>query len=110
MDIKTEKVLANIQSHSRIKDIITIVCYVLIAGGLLTYIASAFNKSKTIKLVNDVKENKKKYQTEKIMMNPRIKFQYSDNQIYNIRAKKAFHKDESEVILYDVLPKVILEI
>ena len=38
-------------------------------------------------------------------MNPRIKFQYSDNQIYNIRAKKAFHKDESEVILYDVFAK-----
>lgn len=102
MDNKTKEILENIQSHSRIKEIITITCYILIAGGVLTYIVSAFHTSKTIKLVNDVKENKRKYKSEKVMVNPRIKFQYNDNQIYNVRAKKAFHKDESEVILYDV--------
>ena len=102
MDLRTQQVLEIIKSHSRIKDIITVLCYCLIAGGLFVYVFHAFNQGKTIKLVTDYKENSEGYKTEKIMTNPRIKFQYNDNQIYNIRAKKAFHKNESEVVLYDV--------
>lgn len=74
----------------------------MIVGGLFIYIFYAFNQSRTIKLVNQYKENPEGYKTEKIMTNPRINFQYSDTQIYHIQAKKAFHKDEQEVILYDV--------
>ena len=36
------------------------------------------------------------------MINPRIKFQYTEDQIYTIKAKRAVHKDEQEVTLYDV--------
>ena len=36
------------------------------------------------------------------MINPRIKFQYNDNQVYEIKAKRAVHKDEQEVTLFDV--------
>jgi hypothetical protein len=102
MDLRTQQVLQAIKSHSRIREVITILCYFLISGGLFTYVFHAINKSSTIKLVNDYKKNPQEYKTEKVMTNPRIKFQYNDNQVYNIRAKKAFHKDESEVTLYDV--------
>ncbi len=102
MDLKTEQVLKLIHSHSRIKNFLTTLCYALIIGGLFIYIFYAFNQSRTIKLVNDYKENPQGYKTEKIMTNPRIKFQYNDAQIYDIQAKKAFHKDENEIMLYDV--------
>lgn len=102
MDLKTQQVLQLIQSHSRIKNFLTILCYVLIAGGLFIYVFYAFNQSRTIKIVADYQENPQSYKTEKIMTNPRIKFQYSENDIYDIQAKKAFNKDDQEVILYDV--------
>ena len=102
MDLHTKQVLELINSHSRIKKFLTILCYVLIVGGLFVYVFYAFNQNRTIKLVTDYKKNPEEYKTEKIMTNPRIKFQYSMDEIYDIKAKKAFHKDESEVILYDV--------
>src|SRR3989338_9126651 len=102
MDTKTKQILATINSHSRIKNFITIFCYILIAGGLFIYVFQAINTGRTVKLVSDYKKNPEEFKTEKIMTNPRIKFQYNDTQIYNIQAKKAFHKDESEAVLYDV--------
>lgn len=102
MDIRTEQVLKLIHSHLRIKKFLTILCYCLIVSGLFIYVFYAFNKNSTIKLVNQYKENPEKYKTEKIMINPRIKFQHTDNQIYDIQAKKAVHKNESEMVLYDV--------
>ena len=36
------------------------------------------------------------------MINPRIKLQYSENQVYAIKAKKAVHQDDQEVTLFDV--------
>jgi len=102
MDLKTEQVLQLIQSHLRIKKFLTTLCYLLIIGGLLIYVFYAFSQSRAIKLVNQYKENPQNFKMEKIMINPRIKFQYNDTQVYHINAKKAFHKDESEVTLYDV--------
>lgn len=102
MDPHTQKILQIFQSHYRIRSFLTSLCYAAIVAGLFVYIFYAFNRSRTIKLVSDYQKGVKEYKTEKIMTNPRIKFQYNDNQIYNIRAKKAFHKDESEALLYDV--------
>ncbi len=102
MDLETQKTLKIFHSHHRIKRFLTNLCYAMIIGGLFIYIFYAFTHSRTIKLVTEYEKGIKEYKTEKIMTNPRIKFQYSDNQIYNIRAKKALHKDESEALLYDV--------
>ena len=63
------------------------------------------NKTQAIKFVAQYKANPEAYETEKIMVNPRINFQYSGNQIYHIQAKKAFHKDNQEVMLYDIFAK-----
>ncbi len=102
MDLKTEQVLKLVESHLRIKNFLTILCYFFIVGGLLIYVFYAFDQSRAIKLVNKFKDDPEKYKTEKIMTNPRINFQHNDSKIYHIQAKKAFHKDENEVILYDV--------
>ena len=39
---------------------------------------------------------------EKVMLNPKIKFEQNEGQFFNIEAKKAIHKDESIVELFDV--------
>lgn len=103
MDDKTQQVLKLIQSHSKIKNYLTILCYLLILGGIFLYVFYAFNKtSQNIKLVSQYKNEAKRFKTEKIMTNPRIKFQHTDSQIYHIKAKKARHVNEEEVMLFDV--------
>ncbi len=74
----------------------------MIIGGIFVYIFYAFNRSHTIKLVNQFNKDPKAYEAEKIMTNPRIKFQYNETQVYHIKAKKAFHKNEQEAVMQDV--------
>jgi hypothetical protein len=102
MDLKTEEILKLFYSHLRIKNFLTILCYCLIVGGVFVYVFYAFNQTQTIKLVTDLKKKSKSYDSEKIMTNPRLKFEHGDAQIYHIQAKKAFHKNNQEAILYDV--------
>ncbi len=102
MDLRTQQILQLFNSHSRIRNFLIVFCYGLIIGGIFIYVFYALNQSNTIKLVSNYKKNREDYKTEKIMINPNIKLQYSDNQVYNIQAKKAFHQDESEVFFFDV--------
>ncbi len=102
MDLRTEQILKLFQSHLRIKNFLTTLCYCMIIGGIFVYIFYAFNRSRTIKLVNQFNKDPKAYEAEKIMTNPRIKFQYNETQVYHIKAKKAFHKNEQEAVMQDV--------
>jgi hypothetical protein len=103
MDIKTEEILKVFYSHLRIKNFVTVLCYFLILSGVFVYVFSALKQSDKIKLVTEAKErSKKSYEMEKTMTNPRIKFEHGEAQIYHIKAKKAFHKNNEEGILYDV--------
>jgi hypothetical protein len=102
MDLKTEEIIKLFYSHLRIKNFLTILCYFLIVGGVFIYVFYGFEQSSKIKIVKDFKQKSESYKTEKIMTNPRIKFEHGDSQIYQIKAKKAFHKNDQEAILYDV--------
>lgn len=103
MDLRTTIALKRINLHIKVKKYITILCYFFIAAGIFIYVFYALNKdTQKYKLVSDYQKNPEKYQIEKIMINPRIKFQYTEDQIYAIKAKRAVHKDEQEVTLYDV--------
>jgi hypothetical protein len=102
MDSVTAQVLKLIDSQHKIKKFLTISCYLLIVGGVFVYVFYGFRKSNAIKLVKDRAESLKEYKTEKIMTNPRIKIQHEDGNIYDIRAKKALHENEQEMIMYDV--------
>ena len=103
MDSITTGILNRINLHLKIRRYLTVSSYFLIIGGFLVYAFYAINsRNAQYKLVSDYKENPQHYTMEKIMTNPRIKFQYNDNQIYEIEAKKAVHKNDEEVTLYDV--------
>jgi hypothetical protein len=102
MDIRTEQVLKLIKAQHRIRSYSVFLCYTFIIGGLFVYVFYAFSQSRAIKIVKDKADNLKEYQTEKIMTNPRIKLQNDDGNIYDIRAKKAFHHNQDDVTLYDV--------
>ncbi len=102
MDLKTEEIIKLFYSHLRIKNFLTVLCYFLIVGGIFVYVFYGVNQSNKVRIVQDFKNNSKTYETEKIMTNPRIKFEHGDSQIYQIKAKKAFHKNDQEAVLYDV--------
>lgn len=102
MDSQTKKTLAAFKTHYRIKKLLTILCYLMITAGTLIYFSHAINKSKSVKIVSDFKKNPNSYKIEKTMINPTTNFQYNDNQIYHIKAKKASHSDDNQATLYDV--------
>jgi hypothetical protein len=105
MDLKTKETLRIIKSHFFIKHLLTYFSYGLILVSIAIYVFYALNqKIENIKLVNDYKENSDQYNVQKIMTNPRIKFEYSDNNTYKIEAKKAIDlKKDDQYILYDVV-------
>lgn len=102
MDLNTIKTLKEFQFHSRVKRILTKVCYGLILGGIFIYIFYGVNGKNSVKIVNDYKSNRKNFTTEKVMTNPHIKLQYDGAQIYDIKALKAIHQDQGEMLLFDV--------
>ncbi len=102
MDLDHEKIIKLFYSHLRIKNFITFLCYFLIVGGVLIYVFYGFRQSNKIKIVRKIQDNSASYQTEKTMTNPSIKFEHGNQEVYHIKAKKAFHKNDREAILYDV--------
>ncbi len=104
MDLQTENTLKQFRLHSSIKRILTKLCYGLILGGIFIYIFYGINGKNSIKIVSEYKENRKNFTIEKVMVNPHIKLQYDDAQIYDIQALKAIHKDQkhTEMLLLDV--------
>src|SRR3989338_4739809 len=103
MDLQTLNALKRIDLHLKIRRYLIIFSYFFIASGIFVYVFYAINgRNQQYKLISDFKENPQNYKMEKTMINPRIKFQYNDEQIYEIIAKKATHMDEEEVTLYDV--------
>lgn len=102
MDLETIKTLKKFKFHSRIKRLLTKICYGLILGGIFVYIFYGVNKVDNVKIVRDFKENPQNFSSEKIMTNPRIKLMHNDGEIYDIRATQASHRDENEVILQNV--------
>ena len=102
MDLNTRQVLINIQRYGQIKKFLTILCYVTIFCGIMLYVFHGLSKQNSIKLINDFQSNKDDYFSEKIMTNPKIILQYNHDDIYNIKASKAMHKSNNEIILQDV--------
>ena len=105
MDNQTQKTLAAFKTHYRIKKLLTVLCYLMIGSGIIIYFSHALTKSKTVKIVTDFKKNPNAYKIEKTMTNPTTNFQYNENQIYHIKAKKASHSDQNQATLYDVFAK-----
>jgi hypothetical protein len=103
MDDRTQQVLRLINSHLKIKNYLTTLCYFLIISGLFFYVFYAINKThNSIKFVSNYHSDSKHYKATKIMTNPRIDFQYNDKQVYHIKAETAYHENDQEVTMYNV--------
>jgi len=102
MDLRTQQILQIFKSHIRIKNFVTFGCYTMIVGGIFTYVFLSLNYRNNIKIVSNHKNNLHNFKIEKVITNPRINFQYNENQIYRIEAKKASHQSDDEATLFDV--------
>ncbi len=102
MDQKTKKILIGIKRYLIVKKILTITCYLIILSGLTLYFFHGFSNQNKIQLITDYEVNKGEYHSEKTMINPKIILQYNQSDIYNIKASKAVHKTDNEIILQDV--------
>lgn len=102
MDKATKRTLANIKRQNFIRKTLKTISYLAIISGIALYISIGINKTQMIKIVSEIKEEKKNFTAEKTMINPSIKVKYNDEDIYDIKAKKAYHKDENEAFLEDV--------
>ena len=101
-EAKLNKALQIINNHKKIYKFLIISCYLAIAICLTVYITYFFKKSQNIKIINDIKKNPNVLKVEKAMTNPRIRIQHDDENIYEIRAKKATHNADQEVSLEEV--------
>jgi hypothetical protein len=103
MDKDTLRILKRIDFHIKVKKILTFSSYFLIISGILIFVFYALNQPhQKYKLVSDYQKDPENFKSEKIMINPKTRFQYNDQQIYEIQAKKASHKNNEEVTLFDV--------
>ena len=105
MDYCENKILKKFKKQHNLKIILLSSCYIIIAVILVFFITIALKKSSNIKIIKSLKDNKENFTTEKIMTNPSMKIKYNDNDIYNINAKKAFHKNDDEIILENITAK-----
>jgi hypothetical protein len=101
--MSTEKILQSINLHIKIKKYLSFFAYFFIVSGVFIYAFYAINSpNKNFKIVFDYKKDPTQFKTEKTMTNPRMKFHYDGDKIYNITAKSASHEDEAEIVLQDV--------
>ncbi len=103
LDERTTQVLKLIKSHSKIRAYLTVLCYLSLISGLFVYVFYAISKTNhNIKLVKQFNQDSNKFTVEKIMTNPRINFQYSEGEVYHIKAKKAHQESDEEIKMFDV--------
>ncbi len=96
-----EKIIKNINQQLKLKKLLFICCFLVLIISFLSFLFVWFNfNSKAIKFIANNKA--KLAEADKIMTNPRIKFEYEDGKIFNIQAKKAIHKDNNDVELSNI--------
>lgn len=99
---KRSYVVKNIKIYSIVKKYLTISCFALIAISLISFFFFGFySNSGAIKFIAKYKDQKN-VKIEKVMINPKIKFEHSKNDYYDVKAKKAVHKNDNDILLYDV--------
>lgn len=102
MDQKTRQVLIKFNRYKKIKNFLTLLCYLIIFFGISLFAVDGFKKRQGVKIINDFQANQNDFSAQKTMINPRIILQYNQSDLYNIKAKNATHHNENEVVLQDV--------
>jgi hypothetical protein len=98
----TSNIIVNrIKRNVIIKQFLMLSCVLVIILGLTTFVIYALNnKNNAVKFIS--KGNEKNLKVEKVMVNPEIKFEHSEDNFYDITAKKAIHIDDNNIELFDV--------
>jgi hypothetical protein len=98
---RTSDIIDSIRRRARFRKILTLLCIIILVCGFLSFLFYGFNTTdSTIKFISKKDQLKK---VEKVMLNPTIKFEYKQGQIFFINAAKAVHKDQNQDIeLFDV--------
>lgn len=97
---ETSTIINGIKRRVRFRKILILLCMIILIFGLLSFLFYGLNTSS-----NAIKFMSKKDQinkVEKVMINPKIKFEYDQGQIFDIQATKAVHKDENNIEMFDV--------
>lgn len=102
IDLRTEQILKNFRLQIKLKKFITIICYLVIFGGIIAYITLSLTYKKDFDQIAKIKENRHNIDFQKVIVNPRINYQYNEDQIYRIEATRAEHTNKEDAILYDV--------
>ncbi len=97
---ETTSIIDGIKRRVKFRKILILICLIVLIFGLLSFLFYGFDTTnKAIKFISKKDQLKK---VEKVMLGPKIKFEYEDGQLFDIRASKAIHKDENDVELFDV--------
>jgi hypothetical protein len=78
------EIINNFNKHSKIKKLLTFICYLFIISAIILYISNIFNKNSKIRIINKFK-NSEKLKAEKIMEKPRLTIKSDNGDLYNAK-------------------------
>lgn len=102
MQNRHDYVIKKIKQHHLIKSFLKLICISFLVLGICIF---GFYGLRTNEQIMKFIASQKQEKFEKIMTNPRIKFEYNDNEFYDIKATKAVYKNDESVLLSDVFAK-----
>ncbi len=97
---KNSKIIYTIKRRLKFRKIFIFLCATTLICGLLSFLFYGLETTN-----NAIKFISKKDQidkVEKVMLNPKIKFEHSDGKFFDIEAKKALYRDKDSAELFDV--------
>ena len=102
MDKEIGRLIKKIKTHRKITKFLSYMCFLGIALGLSSFLFFALYVSNgAIKFIAKYKDDKD-LRIEKVMINPRIKFEHVKNDYYKVSAKQAIHKNDDQILLIGV--------
>lgn len=99
---REQQIILSVKNSKKLQKFLTIFCYLFIFFALIFYASNFFKEKKTIRIVNQIKNEREKFLAEKIMINPNIKIKNDDGKIYKITAKNAKNFNNEQVIMSEV--------
>lgn len=99
-DLHNLHIIESIRKRLKLRKVLTIVCIGTLVLGFSSFLFYGFETNSTIIKFISSKEDLVK--VEKVMMNPKIKYEHEDGEIFDIVAKKVVHKNKTDVELSDV--------
>ncbi|MFT6332031.1 MAG: hypothetical protein ACJAW3_000355 [Lentimonas sp.] len=92
--------IVKIRKSLRVRKLMILLCLSVLSLGILSIVFFGFEGNKqAIKFIDSKNKFKK---TNKLMTGLRMRLEYEDGDFYDIKAKKALHKNQDDAQLFDV--------